>query len=99
MGVYVDNARIPYRRMKMCHLLADSLEELHAMADRLGLKRAWFQPGSTPHYDLCLSKRELAIQYGAIPIDRREAVALIRRWRARQMSEEAAVESRESSSI
>ena len=81
MSVYVDNVRIRYRGMRMSHMLADSLEELHAMAEQLGLKRAWFQPGSTPHYDLCAAKRTLAIELGAIPIGRRETVALIRRWR------------------
>jgi hypothetical protein len=42
------------------------LSELHAMAQRLGLKRAWFQdkPG-TPHYDLTPTKRTQAIKLGA----------------------------------
>lgn len=48
------------------HLLASSLEELHAMARELGLKRAWFQDRRYPHYDLTASKRALAIQAGAI---------------------------------
>lgn len=82
MAVYVDNGRIPYRGMRMCHMLADSLEELHAMADRLGLKQTWFQSHSTPHYDICQSKRALALRLGAIPADRRQVVTLIRRWRA-----------------
>lgn len=81
MAVYVDHGRIRYRGMRMCHMLADSLDELHAMADRLGLKREWFQPRSTPHYDICQSKRALALQLGATAIDRRRTVALIRQWR------------------
>ena len=51
MPVYVDNQKNPYGRMKMCHMLADTLEELHAMADLIGIKRKWFQNESTPHYD------------------------------------------------
>jgi len=50
MSVYVDNAKNPYiinpslsRKMKMCHMLADIVEELHAMCDALGLKRKRFQ--------------------------------------------------------
>lgn len=82
MAVYVDKARNRYQGMVMCHMVADSLCELHAMADRLSLKRAWFQPRSTPHYDICLSKRRLALEYGAVEIDRRQLVALIRQWRS-----------------
>lgn len=71
MAVYVDNARIPYRRMLMCHMFADTKAELHAMADAIGLRRAWFQTGSVLfHYDVSLTKREEAIKRGAIPVDR-----------------------------
>jgi hypothetical protein len=44
-----------------------TVEELHAMADTIGLKRAWFQdrPGC-PHYDLTPRRREKALQNGAI---------------------------------
>ncbi len=53
---------------RWCHMFADTLPELHAMADQLGLKRAWFQPGRSPelnHYDLVPSKRALAVRLGA----------------------------------
>ena len=86
MPVYVDNGRNQYGRMKMAHMLADSLDELHAMADRVGLKRKWFQNHGIPHYDLCQAKRLLAVQAGAIGIGRREVVALIRVWRVKQAS-------------
>lgn len=82
MSAYVDNARIPFRgRMKMCHLLADSLEELHAMAAAAGLKREWFQTRPVPHYDLCLTNRAKAVAAGAQEIDRRQVVAVMRAWR------------------
>ena len=52
------------------HLQADSLEELHAFAERLGLRREWFQskPGrpENDHYDLGRRGRELALELGAI---------------------------------
>lgn len=81
MPVYVDCAKHTYGRMIMSHMLADTLDELHAMADRVGLKRKWFQNHGTPHYDLCQAKRQLAIEAGAIVIGRKQVVALIRKWR------------------
>jgi len=52
-------------------MIADDLGELHTMAAKIGLKRSWFQHKSngTPHYDLTLAKRRLAIEKGAISID------------------------------
>lgn len=86
MSVYVDNARNKFGRMRMCHMMADSLDELHAMADRIGLKRTWFQPQSSPHYDVSLEKRKLAIQYGAIEVDRRQLVEIIKRLRVQRLA-------------
>jgi len=58
MTVYVDDARRPFGRMQMAHLVADSVSELDDMADAVGLKRAWFQNHPRhPHYDLCLANR------------------------------------------
>jgi hypothetical protein len=52
------------------HLLTSDLEELHAMADRIGLKRSWFQGDkSFAHYDVMASKRRLAIAWGAVEIE------------------------------
>lgn len=81
--VYVDSGQIVYGRMKMCHMIADSLDELHMMADAIGINRKWFQDHGTPHYDICQSKRKLALSKGAIPADRHKIVALIREWRVK----------------
>ncbi len=72
MSVYVDECVWPYGRMMMCHMLADSKEELHQMADKIGVQKRWFQPKRFPHYDICKTKRALAISLGAIPIDRKQ---------------------------
>lgn len=82
MAVYVDSlVNHGWKRGSSCHLMADSVEELHAFAKRIGCKRQWFQPLSSPHYDLVLSKRELAVHHGAIELDRKGLVELIRRLR------------------
>ena len=68
MSVYVDNAQIGFGRMKMCHMLADTSDELLAMADRIGVDRKWIQSAGTwrEHFDVSKSKQLLAIQFGAI---------------------------------
>lgn len=82
MSVYVDDAKIPYGRMKMCHMLADTEDELHCMADRIGVKRRWFQQQtSVPHYDVSLSKRRLAVEAGAVELGRRDVGKLVQRLR------------------
>lgn len=73
MAVYVDNASIPYRGMRMCHLWADSLPELLAMVDRIGVQRRWLQQpphASWVHFDVSQSMRQRALAAGAIPTDR-----------------------------
>lgn len=84
MPVYVDKATNALGRMKMSHMLADTEEELHAMAATVGLRRKWFQNHGTPHYDLCQSKRTLALKAGAVEVGRREVVALMRKLRERK---------------
>lgn len=79
MTTYVDNIRAPYGRLVMCHILADSDEELHAMAARIGVARRWWQSPertSGSHYDICLSKRALAVAAGAVEITLRQAAAM-----------------------
>jgi len=81
MPVYVDKKVYPLGRMLMCHMLADTLDELHLMADKIGIQRKWFQKKSIPHYDICQSKRSLALKYGAIEIDNKRLVELIKHYR------------------
>jgi hypothetical protein len=69
-------------------MIGDTVEELHAMADRIGVSRRWFQfpPNhKTPHYDICKAKRVLAIRRGAIEVkSSRDLVAISRRNRVTQ---------------
>jgi prolyl-tRNA editing enzyme YbaK/EbsC (Cys-tRNA(Pro) deacylase) len=84
MGVYVDDMREPLGRMIMCHMVADTDQELHAMAARIGVARKWHQkPGTAhSHYDIALSKRALAVAAGAQEIDRRGLADHIKKKRA-----------------
>lgn len=71
MAVYVDYLRnwgwkLRGKPILSCHMIADTVEELHEMADKIGLKREWFQDKKDPHYDLTKSRREEAIKNGAI---------------------------------
>lgn len=70
MTVYVDDMRARFARYVMCHMIADTEAELHAMADRIGVARKWYQGD---HYDICLSKRASAVANGATEITWREA--------------------------
>lgn len=74
VSVYVDEMAAEFGRMKMCHMLADSTDELLAMADSIGVQRKWIQAKGTyrEHFDICKAKRSLAIKHGAIEITSRD---------------------------
>lgn len=83
--VYVDDMRAPFGRMVMCHMVADTLDELHAMADRIGVARRWYQgppTGRWMHYDIALSKRAAVVAAGATEIKWRDAPTIARRCAA-----------------
>lgn len=68
---WADPRKWPFKAA--CHMMADTDEELHAIANKLKLKRAWHQsspPHSISHYDLTQNKRYHAVRYGAIEVDR-----------------------------
>lgn len=89
MTVYVDDMyRHPmgrYGRMKMSHMVADTREELLAMADRIGLARKWLQhPGmgrGFEHFDVSMSYRAKAIEAGAVPLSLRDLASMTMRWK------------------
>lgn len=70
MPVYVDDMQAPFGSMIMCHMIADTAEELLEMVDKIGVQRKWIQhPGTyKEHFDIALSKRKLAVDNGAIEI-------------------------------
>lgn len=84
MSVYVDSSIHPFGQMVMCHMIADTPDELHAMADRIGVARRWYQvppKASFWHYDIAKGKRALAVAAGAIECDARTFVGHLRRIR------------------
>lgn len=77
MTVYVDDmSNYPmgqFRRMKMSHMIADTEEELHAMADAIGVRRCWYQGD---HYDVCLTMKRAALARGAVLVSMRQLAAM-----------------------
>lgn len=72
MALLVDTAQWPWRGRLWCHLISDeSLEELHAFADWIGVPRRGFQGD---HYDIPEEMRQIAIREGARPVTGREIV-------------------------
>ena len=80
MTVYVDDMRAQFGRMVMCHMIADASDELHAMARSIGVRRRWCQHEGTwkEHYDVCLSRRAMAVAAGAVEITWRDAGTMMR---------------------
>jgi hypothetical protein len=80
MTVYVDDMQAKFGRMIMCHMIADTDEELHEMAAKIGMARKWHQKPGThhSHYDVALGKRALAVRLGAKEITMRELALICR---------------------
>lgn len=77
--IFVDNIQLwptPIRCFKAgsCHLFTDGhVDELHAFASRIGLKRGWFQAHRVvSHYDLTPARRVRAVAAGAVEVNMRE---------------------------
>jgi hypothetical protein len=87
MGCYVDVMRhypdAGLRFTDFCHLLADTREELHELADRLGMQRRFFQDHPWRwHYDLPSHLRAQAVQRGVTELTTRQVAELLRKRRA-----------------
>lgn len=100
MSVYVDTpcafpSREPEARRvgakhghRWCHMIADTPEELLAMAKRIGLRPEWIQgEPNLPHFDLVPPRRAAAVKAGAVEVTRRELVVHIRRIRTSATTE------------
>lgn len=66
---------VPNKKGKWSHLVANDIETLHAFAEKIGLKRCWFQNKKgkkQPHYDLRESLVKTALAHGASMVTRKE---------------------------
>ncbi len=87
MAVYVDSVRHPFRGMIMCHMWADSIEELLEMADKISVRRTHLQKppeASWVHFDISVTKKALAIKAGAILTDKYGPVLHVARLKGDQ---------------
>ena len=92
MTIYVDDIFTAVPRTaqgrrygnQWCHMITDGdLSELHAMAEKIGLNRQWFERCAVPHYDLVPSKRDAAIKAGAIAATNEQLMPIRKSWRLR----------------
>jgi hypothetical protein len=84
MTVYVDRLLLERGTWSGgAHMVADTTEELEAMARKIGLNPAWIQkPGAAAeHYDLTRKMRSAALYAGAVEVDSREIVRIMQRKR------------------
>lgn len=78
--VYIDDYNAPFRNMKMCHMIADSKDELLEMCDKIGVQRKWIQKEGTSHehFDICSTKKVIALKFGAVSISLRDLALKLR---------------------
>ncbi|HEV7203861.1 MAG TPA: DUF4031 domain-containing protein [Jatrophihabitans sp.] len=84
MACYVDTVRsypsAGLRFTEFCHLLADTRDELHEMADLIGMPRRFFQDHPWRwHYDLPEHVRVIAVELGAVEVTLHDVGALLKR--------------------
>lgn len=90
--VYVDDAFVERRGRFWCHLLADSVEELHEFAASVGLApRAFHRSARIPHYDITDKQRLLMLAKGVEPVTVRQGVFLVRHLASTKTAERVGV--------
>lgn len=76
--IYIGRRTYKYRGMIMSHMVADTLEELHEMAEVLGVRKYFQDENRRPHYDICRSNVQKALGLGAKRVDERDIIRLFR---------------------
>ncbi len=76
MPILVDEPIWPFRGRLWCHMVSDTgYDELHDIAQRLGIPRRGFQGD---HYDVPAEMRDAAIALGAQPVPGRELITRLK---------------------
>lgn len=72
---------IDFPKNGWCHLVADTIPNLHSFAQSIGLKKCWFQNKRgkhQPHYDVKGAMIDKAIKAGAAQVNSRAIVEFLR---------------------
>lgn len=80
--ILLHDTGLTYRGRRAYHLgSTEGLDELHAFAKKLGLKREWFQDKPRhPHYDIISSKKiARAQELGAHEVTGKEYISMVYR--------------------
>ena len=77
--VYIGSREYKYRGMLMSHMIADTIDELHKMAELIGVDKKHFQNKTArQHYDICKSKKKLAFKNGAIECTEKRLMSILK---------------------
>lgn len=71
--IYIDDAAIPFHGKLRYHMTADTIAELHAFAESIGVRRCWFHK---THYDVTAIDKIYAIKFGAIDVSKRRLAVI-----------------------
>lgn len=64
-----------------CHMVSDSIDELHLFAERIGVKRCWFENKrgkNQPHYDIKGYSVTKALREGAKMVSRKKLLYFLK---------------------
>lgn len=77
--VYVDSPifkKSPNGRKSYCHMVADSISELHLFAEQIGVKKHFYHRARYFHYDLTSDQHVVAVAQGAKEVSSREILEI-----------------------
>ena len=80
MEILID---FPNSKNGYCHLVADSIDNLHFFAQSIGLKRCWFENKKgkkRPHYDVKGEMIQKAINAGAKQVSSKEIIIFLNKY-------------------